>query len=89
MARLSHGNAVTVEDVRELFARIRGLLTAGGLRSINQVIEMYVDKVTVHPDKIEICFNFFPKLTVNLENKQEDCDFSQSSAVDCGGAGGN
>jgi len=70
-----HGNAVTVEDVRELFSRIRGLLTAGGLRSINQVIEMYVDKVTVYPDKIEIYFNFFPKLTVNLEDKPRGLRF--------------
>ncbi len=81
--------SVTEREVAETFGKIRNLLTAGELKNIRQVIDTYIQKVVVYPEKVIVYFNFFPKITLafNEDQKSEEgtkneaCAGTQSSST--------
>jgi len=76
---------VTEDEVRQAFLIIRGQLTSGKLQSLKQIVDAYVQKIEVFPDKIAVSFNFFPDITLDtsainrVENDDEGCAVTQPS----------
>ena len=71
---------VTQTYMKQVFAKIRKLLKSGELQNIKQVIDLYVNRIDVYPEKVIVGFNFFPN--INLDITKEDCE--QSSKNDKG-----
>jgi len=77
---------VTEDEVRQVFLIIRSLLTSGKLQSIKQVIDTYVQKIEVFPDRVTVIFNFFPDITLDMgaaltvQNEDEGCLATQPSS---------
>ena len=53
---------VTESELISLFEQIRKNLRQGTLSTVKQMIEIYVNSVTVYPDKVVVVFNFFPEI---------------------------
>lgn len=90
IAKLEQQNCrdnVTEDEVRQVFQIIRNQLTSGSLKSVKQVLDTYVQKITVYTDKINIVFNFFPDITLDMstaltvQNDDEGCAATQPSSV--------
>ena len=88
LARLEQENQrteVTEDEVRRVFLIIREQLTSGKLQSLKQIVDTYIQKIEVFPDKITIMFNFFPDITLDMnvairaENDDEGCADTQPS----------
>ena len=74
---------VSEDDVRQAFGKIRELMKTGDLRNIKQVIDTYISKIIVYPKNVEIHFNFFPSITLEIEEggdegSKKDCPHRQS-----------
>ena len=70
-------------DVCQAFGKIRELMKTGDLRNIKQVIDTYISKIIVYPKNVEIHFNFFPSITLEIEGggdegSRKDCPHRQS-----------
>ena len=61
-----------------MFRKIRKKLANGEIANMRKIVEAYVDKVEVYPDKIKVCFNFIPGITLDFNEKKE-CNCMQSS----------
>jgi hypothetical protein len=46
------------------------MLLSGSLPNIKKVVDMYVDKVIIHKDKVELVFKFHPDLTPPRDDKR-------------------
>ncbi len=86
LAKLQNGmkiDEVQVSDVKAIFKKIAFLLKSGELKNIKQIIEMYVHKIDVFPDKAIVYLNFFPDMVIDYEqmNKKipEGCAATQPS----------
>lgn len=84
-------------EVRAVFAQIRRQLAEGSLPHLQRVIETYVYRIEIHPDKVIVVFNFFPKirlgeiLTTKKESPQptkQGLSFSTSTMKMVNGFGG-
>lgn len=70
--RLSCQNEVksaTNADIKRAFADIRKKLKTGNLDNLRQLIELYVESITVFPDNVVIVYNFMPTVTLPLLNR--------------------
>ena len=80
---------VTVEELTDNFMQARQLLTSGKLTTTKKLIELYIDRVTVYEDHVNVTFKFHPDLTLpsvdkdsNLnENKSDDIDFESPNNI--------
>ncbi len=75
---------VTEDELKRIFAQIRECLTQGTLSTVKQLIDIYVNSVTVYPDKVIVTFNFFPgmkldKLSIKQNNSNMECAVSAHS----------
>ena len=63
---------ITEESIRERFELARSLLKTGKLQTTKKLIELFVEKVIVYMDHVEVLFNFHPdlKLPEALINKK-------------------
>ncbi|MDL2248346.1 recombinase family protein [Tyzzerella sp. OttesenSCG-928-J15] len=76
IAKLTHNNKITEiteEDIKTVFERIRELLKSGKLTNIKLIVETYINKIEVFPDKVIVFFNFFPNITI------KGCAYAQPS----------
>lgn len=51
---------VTEETLKAVFINIRAMISDGSLVLIKQLIDKFVYRVDVYPDKVNVAFNFFP-----------------------------
>ena len=65
--RQAQERTVTEAEVRDAFAQIRRLLSAGELGDVKRVIDTYIQKIVVWPEKVVVYFNFFPRLTLDFD----------------------
>lgn len=64
---------ITEDELTSIFERIRQSLTQGELFTVKQLIDIYVNSVTVYPDKVVVVFNFFPSIGADArDNTQGD-----------------
>lgn len=78
---------VSEGDVRQAFGKIRELMKTGDLRNIKQVVDTYISKIIVYPKNVEIHFNFFLSITLEIEEEgdkgsKKDCPHRQSFLSD-------
>ncbi|MCH5196783.1 MAG: hypothetical protein J1F28_08710 [Oscillospiraceae bacterium] len=71
--------SVSERELKSVCSMVRRTLAQGTLSNIKQLIELYVDSVTVYPDKVIVTFNFFP--AINLERK-EAVNFNNGECAD-------
>lgn len=57
-------SSVTEKDLERAFKNIRKKLEDGNLENIRQIIEVYVERIEVFPDRAVIQFNYLPKVTL-------------------------
>lgn len=55
-------SSVTEKDLERAFKNIRQKLEDGNLENIRQIIEVYVERIEVFPDRAVIQFNYLPKV---------------------------
>ena len=60
MEKLAKIPAVTEEDIRNHFAQARELIISGQLPELRQLINLYVDRVVVYMDKVEVYLHMLP-----------------------------
>ena len=84
---------VIEEEIAKVFNIIRRRLEVGDIPNKRKIVEAYVDRVVVNPDKVVAYFNFVPGITLDFAKKKE-CNDLQSSPNDIhftaenGGEGG-
>lgn len=54
---------ITIEKLTESFDMARELLKAGELSATKKLIELYVDRVTVYKNHVDVMFKFHPDIT--------------------------
>ena len=54
---------ITIEKLTESFDMARELLKAGELSATKKLIELYVDRVTVYKNHVDVLFKFHPDIT--------------------------
>jgi len=54
---------ITIDKLNESFHMARELLKTGELPAMKKLIELYVDRVTVYKNHVEVLFKFHPDLT--------------------------
>lgn len=67
---------VTEDELTNVFEQIRQSLSQGTLSTVKQLIDIYVNSVTVYPDKVIVVFNFFPSMKLpraEQNNRKEEC----------------
>ena len=63
---------VTEKDLKKRFADIREKIRSGETSNIRALIEQFVHRVNVYPERIEVIFNFYPdkvKYVPRMENE--------------------
>ncbi len=80
---------ITESELEDVFALIRQNLTQGTLSNVKQLIDIYLNSVTVFPDKVVVTFNFFPKIgfdkTTNTDHENGECaDLVHSPSLSLG-----
>ncbi len=55
-------DAITVEALTERFGHAKALLKNGALSTTKKLIEQFVHRVSIFSDRVEVVFNFHPKL---------------------------
>ena len=88
-------DSVDIDELKAVFIQIAEELQSGSLTNAKQIINMYVNRIEVFPDKAIVYLNFFPNITIdysilskqedtgeelNKHEKNEDCAPTQSSA---------
>ena len=69
--RQAKERTVTETEVRDAFAQIRRLLSVGELGDIRRVVDTYIHKILVFPEKVVVYFNFFPRLTLDFDGDKK------------------
>ncbi|MEG0835133.1 MAG: hypothetical protein RR292_03680 [Christensenellaceae bacterium] len=49
------------------------------LKNARRVIDTYVNKILVYPDKVEVQLNFFPDFSLKLDEKEKDCPVTENA----------
>ena len=62
---------VTQTEMKRVFALIRKLIKSVDSSNLRQVVDLYVDRIEVYPEKVIVKLNFFP--TIHLDMEKEDC----------------
>ena len=62
---------VTENELRQRFAEIRERIRSGETANIRRLIEQFVYRVNVFPDRIEVVFNFYPDKVRYIPKKEE------------------
>lgn len=68
---------VTIEKLTESFIMARSLLNVGKLSTIKKLIELYIDRVTVYKNHVNVSFKFHPGISIEkyLEvDNSKGCD---------------
>ena len=73
---------VTIEQLRESFIKARKLLENGQLSTTKKLVELYIDRVLIFENHVEVFFNFHPdlilpelsSLAANFNQKEERGD---------------
>jgi len=67
---------ITVETLTERFNAAKTMLKSGELSTTKKLIELYVNKIYIYKDRIEIIFNFHPDLVPpdTFDNRKDDTD---------------
>jgi len=71
---------ITIEKLNESFYMARELLEAGELSATKKLIELYVDRVTVYKNHVDVLFKFHPDLT--FDNSDDGSGRRQVSGFD-------
>lgn len=66
-------NQVTLDELEEVFAKIRRTLMNGTLKNLKRLIDIYVHEVVVYPERVVVTFNLFPDIPPKPKNKDKDC----------------
>lgn len=75
---------ITEESIKEKFALAKSLLKVGELQTTKKLIELFIRKVLVYQDHVEVIFNFHPDLKLQEPPKRREID---SQKYDLGGKG--
>lgn len=85
ISELSKENAsmtVTEKELKNVFETIRSTIARGTLSNVKQLIDIYVDSITVYPEKVVVVFNFIPSIKLERQsqnfNNGECADFAHS-----------
>lgn len=73
----SEMHEITTEKLTDSFMQARKLLAAGKLPTTKKLIELYVDRVTVYEDHVNVTFKFHPDLTPPRPDKRIDTEGSE------------
>lgn len=69
---------VTEDMLKTVFASIRAMVADGSLALIRQLVDKFVHRVEVYPDRVDVIFNFFPDSVKFIPNKvAEGCAQAQ------------
>lgn len=81
---------ITIEKLNESFFIARELLKAGELPATKKLVELYVDRVTVYNNHVDVLFKFHPDLTfdnsddVSGRREVSECDTIESTSIGSG-----
>lgn len=81
---------ITVEKLNESFNMARELLEAGELSATKKLIELYVDRVIIYNNHVDVLFKFHPDLTfdnsddVSGGSKVHESDTMESTSIGSG-----
>ena len=64
--------SVTEDELRRQFAAIRQRMRNGEAANIRHLIEQFVHRVNVYPEKIEVIFNFYPDKVKYIPRTEKD-----------------
>ena len=88
MQLLKPVKSVSKQDIAKAFEQIRNKLMSGKLKNIRQIIEVYVDRIEIYPNRAVVQFNYMPKVTLprlrppnKAENKEESSAVSQTNEL--------
>lgn len=59
-------SGVTEDEMRTIFERIREKIMDGGLNILKQLIDVYVDRITVYENEVVITYNFLPQVNLPM-----------------------
>lgn len=62
LAKLQQESMVSESELASTFREIRRLLAEGTLINVKQLVDKYVQRVDIYPEKIVVYFNLFPHL---------------------------
>jgi hypothetical protein len=68
--------SVSMEQIRKSFKKARDMFREGRLINTKKLVELFIDRVIVFKDHIDIYYNFRP----NFQLPQVDIDFKKSAA---------
>ena len=88
MQLLKPVKSVSEQDIAKAFEQIRKKLLSGKLENVRQIIEVYVDRIEVYPDRAVVQFNYMPKVTLprlrppnNAKIKEESSNASKTNEL--------
>ncbi len=68
--------SVSMEQIRQSFKKARDMFREGRLINTKKLVELFIDRVMIFKDHIDIYYNFRP----NFQLPQVDIDFKKSAA---------
>lgn len=74
---------VSETQLAEAFQEIRLSLKSGTLKNVKQLVDKYVQRVDIYPEKIVVVFNLFPHLRPDKTNNDEHSGKGCSSFYAC------
>jgi hypothetical protein len=64
MQLLKPVESVSEQDIAKAFEQIRKKLLRKKLEKVQQIIEVYVDRIEIYPDRAVVPFNYMPKIAL-------------------------
>lgn len=62
---------VNAEEIASAFRKARTMLQDGSLPFLKKIIELYVQRIVVHPDRVDVYLTFQPSLQIPFEEIQK------------------